>query len=476
MKSTALYPYHTRVSNFIADKQRVGIFTFFGGGKTYLSLKWLEDLSALGYEVFPTLVLVMKSLIDQWGEQIEEHSNFTYKLVQGTAEKRIQAFKAPADIYIANYDILRSPKIMQAAGISHRIWTTVAGKVKHSFKKDDRGSFSSVIIDESTMLKEARTQRFKVLYALCKDVPQRAILTGKPILEQAEEIFAQALFLDDGKMFGKSFWKFRDTYFAPGPPWSPYEWQLKDGAAKRIADKLSTCCIRIPKSEIASQLPPKLRIQIHFKFSKSVQQRYTQLRKKFSMELLEGGEFQTQWAVVKAQKMHEICAGIFYTPDGQYELVHTLKLDWLRENVPLMLKEGPILIWTNFVRLLPLIAAALAPIPLRIYRGSDPDSIRKKAVNDFQQGVVDVLVLSQKAGYAGLNLQRANQAVFVSTDYSAGDRENAEDRCHRIGSEMHDTVTYYDLVIENSIDTVIRDVHKNKLNMAEAILKHIQEG
>lgn len=483
MKSTALYPYHTRVSAFAKDKPRVGIFVGYGGGKTYLSLQWLEDIYRWRCQYHPSLapplpalVLTLKSAITQWGEQIEQHSNFSYSLIRGTAEQRVKAFKAKADISVAGYDLFRSPAMLKAFGMTHSIETTHDGKVKHYFKGTERTGLRTVIVDESTLLKEARTQRFKSLRVPCMQMTYRAILTGKPILEKPEEIFAQMLFLDDGETFGKSFWKFRYTYFTEGPPWSPYDWELKPGAAQQIANRLNRLCIRIPEEEVSAELPPKRYIRIHFEMPKSVRQRYKQLKKDFCTELLEEGSvYTTQWAIGRSQKMHQLCQGVFYKDDGLYDLFHTLKLDWLRENVPFMLKEGPILIWTHLVRLIPLIAASLKPIPLRVYKGEGMnDAQREKAKKDFQSGKVNVLILSERMGYAALDLWQANKAIFVSTDHRAGDRDNAEKRCHRIGSEIHDTVTYYDLVFKDSMDEVVLDTIKGKLNMAEEILKHVR--
>jgi SNF2 family DNA or RNA helicase len=472
MKSTPRFPFQERVSNFVANKSRTGIFVFYGGGKTYLSLKWLEDLLNSGRDVFPCLVLALKSLVPQWAKQITEHSNFTCQMIQGTAAKRLKAFKIPSNIYIANYDFLRSPTILEAADITYKEWTA-AGKRRFSYKNKSKSMFKSVIVDESTSLKEARNKRFKSLYALCGEIEHRALLTGKPILEEPDEIFSQLLFLDDGATFGKSYWKFRDTYFTPGPPWRPYAWDLKFGAEKAIADKLNECCICVSKTEIENELPPKIFIPVKFKLPSKTRKVYEQLRKDFEAELPSGKYYETIWATVRAQKMQQLCQGILYTEDG-YELFHTIKLDWLRDNIPLMVRESPILIWTNLLRLIPLIQDAISPIPHRTYFGNMKTQDKNKAINDFQTGKVSVLILSQAAGYAGLDLWQAGQAVFVSTDYRADWRENALDRCHRIGSEIHESVTYYDLIMEDSTDEIILEALAGKMKMSNAILKHVR--
>ncbi len=482
MKSSALYPFHTRVSEFAADKPKVGIFVGYGGGKTYLSLKWLEDIYKWRCQYhpswpspFPVLVLTLKTGIHHWGQQIEEHSSFTYVMVRGSAAHRVDMFKIKADIYIASYDLFRSPAMLEAFKMIHSLETTHNGKVKHYFKSTAKTGIHTVIVDESTTLKNARNQRFKALRVPCKQMSYRALLTGKPILEKAEEIWGQMLFLDDGATFGSSFWKFRNTYFSEGPPWDPYTWTLKPGAEQKIAAKLNRSCIRVSKAEVSEQLPPKRYIKVPFEMPKSVRTRYDQLRDEFYMETLDGDTFETKWAPARSQKMHQLCQGIFYKGEDEYELIHTLKLDWLYENIPLMLKEGPVLIWTHLVRLIPLIAKVLSPIPLRIYKGFGmDDDQRDEAETAFKSGKVDLLILSERMGYAVLDLWRANQAVFYSTDYPAGFRDNAEDRCHRIGSEIHNAVTYYDLLFKDSMDEVVLDTIKQKLNMSEEILKHIR--
>lgn len=473
MKSKALYPFQTTVSEFIRDKPRAGIFVGYGGGKTYLSLKWLEDLQNSVNDSLPCLVVALKSLIYQWGEQIKQHSNFTYTLIEGTTKQRMSLLTLDADIVVINYDLLRSPKILEMAGMVHKTWYR-KGKLQHSFKATSATRFNSVIVDESTLLKEARTQRFKALYAFCKRLQYRTILTGKPILEQPEDIFSQMLFLDDGKTFGKAFWHFRNQFFVPGPPWQPYDWTLKPAAEKQIAAKLSQSCIYIPEEVVNKELPPTRHIKIHFEMPKSVRERYEELRRDFSMELLSGKTYETNWAVTRSQKMHQLCQGIVYTKEG-YELHHQLKLDWLHENIPFMLKNGPILIWTDLVRWLPLLGTQLLlDIPYRIFTGEMTSKQRMQAIKDFQTGEVDVLLLSQQAGHKGLDLWRANQAVFVSTGYWADARANAEKRCHRIGSEIHEHVTYYDLVMKNSLDETILKAIEEKLDMAESIMRHIK--
>jgi SNF2 family DNA or RNA helicase len=409
-----------------------------------------------GEVMFPALVLSPKTVIPHWVSEIEKHSTFLGVPVQGTSARRVQCLGEKGDIYVVNYDAVRSPPVYEALS---------------------RMTFKTVIADESTLLKEARTQRWKLLQKLLKDVPHKAILTGKPIVEAPEEIFAQALFLDGGEMLGSSFWKFRWAYFMPPPPWKPYDWVLRPGSHEAIAERLKANCILIPKEVILKELPPKVYETIELEMPKATRKMYEELRKDFQATLPSGIEFQTMWAMVRSQKLHQLCQGVFYKETGGYECIDSVKLDWLRENIPFLIKEGPVLVWTHLLACVERIATMMSDtgFPYATYQGSMSDEEKHAKERLFQEGKIRVLVLSEGSGYMGLDLPQATTAIFFSTDYKAGWRENAEDRCHRIGSEIHSKVVYIDLCMKSSIDSVVLKAIKSKQDVAEMILRHIKD-
>ena len=501
MKSSSLYPYMDRVDNFTKDKPQIGMFVFYGGGKTYMSLKWLERLYLARKQIFPVLVLTMGTLIEQWGEEIKKHCARKFSLVQGNINNRLKALESYAEIYVLNYDIIRSPKVHHVLEHLH---------------------FRTVIADESVMLKEARTKRFKTWKKLLKDTPFRALLTAKPIQEYTTDIWAQLLFLDKGQTLGTSFWAFRYKYFDPGPPWDPYKWVLKNGAGDAIAKLLNHKCIQIKQEEIADQLPPKIFNPVYFKMPEITRALYKELNEEFAVTLPSGHKYETKWAMGKAAKMHQLCQGFMYytawrekwyyevdvkakyndkcyislqvhkstldnkPPNAEYwqecganwEDIDHVKLDWIEENLPLIIGEGPVLIWSCFKAMQYRIAKLLGKmkLPFGCIRSKLTQQERVLAVTDFNNGRYDILLLAQQTAAPGLNLQRANHAIFTCTDFKAALRENAEMRCFRLGSEIHEHITYTDLIIKNSVDEVVLNAISNKLDIAEQVLIHMQKG
>ena len=448
MKLAARHLYQEKVAKAIEGRVRVGILVYYGGGKTYLALRWLEGIGR-----FPCLVLCPKSAITQWGSEIEKFTSFTYSCVEGSTEKREKALLTDAQIYIANYDAIRS-------GL---IFATMQQKL-----------FRTVIADESTMLKEARTLRFRRLYSFCRYVPCRTILTGRIVTERPEELFAQLLFLDDGETFGRSYWKFRFTYFDEPPPWNPYKWRLKIGASQVLAKKLSDKCIVVPEETVAAQLPPTQHVRVHFELTPKERSDYNQLKEEFALDFPDGARYETMWVLARGAKLHQLASGFIYREATEPYVYNTRKVEWIVENISELLVRGSVVVWTSYCVAQRIISEALkkANIPHAIVGGELSPQWLKGELDKFLSGNTGVLLIMEQIGYAALNLQCAPTNIFHDCTFSAAMRENAEKRTHRIGSEK--TVFYYDLVTKKTLDETVLDAIQQKKDMAEAILKHVR--
>lgn len=468
MISQPKYEFQARANKEAAGKTRVVFSAYYGAGKTYLSLQWLDNLITAGRDIFPVLVLCTKDLIPQWAQQIYEHSHFTCLEVSGTnvTQKVAKLSRTDKQIFLLNYDAYRSAPVHRV--LRTRVWRTL-------------------IVDESTALKETRTRRWEVLYKWCKQIPFKAFLTGRIITEDPTGAFGQMKFLDDGATFGNSFWNFRYKYQMPGPPWAPYDWTLKPGAAKQIADRLKLRCIFITKKELDEQLPPIEVQRIKFDWPKALRKKYVHLKNDFEIDLDDGTHFDTQWAVVKGTKLHQLCQGFIYVPRTVIEnekekiirdthYVHTLKVDWLRENLSYILERGPVLIWSAFkpplLQFQKMIEKDLK-LDTGLVMGGQSDKLNQGNIEKFKQDNLDILLLSQAKACRGLDLWRAATAIFTSRSFSVEENENAARRCLRSGSEIHDKILYINLLMEKSTDIVVLDSLANKLDISNEILKHV---
>jgi len=229
---------------------------------------------------------------------------------------------------------------------------------------------------------------------------------------------------------------------------------------------------------------------VEFDWPKALRKRYVQLREDFEFELDDGTSFTTKWAMGKANKLHQLCQGFMYInqydPEAMERVIgrevhnfHNLKYDWLQEELPYILKRGPVLIWSYLqeplFRCQEMIRDKLKMDCGLIIGGKGTDKQSEKAEMDFKSGKTDILVLSQAKAARGLDLWRAATAIFFCRNFSTELNENAAKRCYRSGSEIHDKILYINLMMKKSTDTAIKKAILEKLSISDAILNHLNQ-
>jgi SNF2 family DNA or RNA helicase len=102
--------------------------------------------------------------------------------------------------------------------------------------------------------------------------------------------------------------------------------------------------------------------------------------------------------------------------------------------------------------------------------GASKDRI--KLVNQFNEDpAVRVFVGQIDVAGQGINLTGASHVLFLSNNYSYGDRVQAEDRIHRIGQTNN--CTYIDVVYRSSVDAAVLRVLQKKENLASMLSNDI---
>src|SRR5206468_5023829 len=107
-------------------------------------------------------------------------------------------------------------------------------------------------------------------------------------------------------------------------------------------------------------------------------------------------------------------------------------------------------------------AAAAAGLRVGYVVGGQSMKDRTATVDAFQAGDLDLICATTGAGGVGITLTAASTVVFLQRPWSLVESLQAEDRCHRIGSEIHDSIEIVDIVAANTIDTRVRSVLREK--------------
>ena len=93
---------------------------------------------------------------------------------------------------------------------------------------------------------------------------------------------------------------------------------------------------------------------------------------------------------------------------------------------------------------------------------------RRDLIETYNEGNVNVFLLSTRAGGLGINLTRADTVILHDLDFNPESDKQAIDRAHRIGQTR--PVTVYKFCCEGSVDEDIFNRCHQKSKIADAVL------
>lgn len=112
-----------------------------------------------------------------------------------------------------------------------------------------------------------------------------------------------------------------------------------------------------------------------------------------------------------------------------------------------------------------------AGIPYYLLTGATPKEKRIQLVHQFNEGDVQVFLISLKAGGTGLNLTGADVVIHYDPWWNLAAQNQAADRAHRIGQEKE--VTVYRMIMRGTIEERKKDLAESVLAGSETSLSHL---
>ena len=147
------------------------------------------------------------------------------------------------------------------------------------------------------------------------------------------------------------------------------------------------------------------------------------------------------------------------------------KLDRMEELVEEALENGKqVVIFSNWTQMTNVIWERLyqKTHKISVITGQTKDNERQDAVDLFQSGRSKIMVGTIGAMGTGLTLTAGTVEIFMDEPWNRALKEQAEDRCHRVGTK--ENVTIYTLLCKDTIDEKIHDLVVRKGELADAIV------
>ena len=447
------------------NKENFAYFMEMGTGKTKVLIDNMSMLYDKG-KIDGALIIAPKGVVKTWYEQelpnhLPTHIENTLVLWQSNITKTQQE---KLDTLFENSGDLRI-LIQNVEAFS----TEKGVKFAESFLNSRR---CLMAIDESTTIKTPTAQRTKNIISLGKHARYRRILTGSPITKNPLDLYTQCEFLDPWLLDFASYYSFRNRY-------AEMKTMHVRGRSIQVvkefrhlgelSDTVKQFSYRVLKEDCLD-LPPKNFIKRHITLTLEQQKVYKQM-KEHALAILNGKTTTTMTVLTQLMRLHQITCGHFTADDGSVQSVKSNRMNELMSILEEI--DGKAIIWANYQRdienIVNDITKKYGPESVVDYYGLTPQEDRQDNIRKFQNDPeCRFLIGTPQTGGYGITLTQANTVIYYSNGYDLEKRLQSEDRAHRIGQKK--TVTYIDLICEDTIDEKIVKALRDKINIASEVM------
>lgn len=412
--------YQQKALNYLVKHPCSALLADPGTGKTSIMLaliKWLRNTEPSNR----ILVVSLRSVIlEAWPGELEKWDQFRtlkHSIIQGP--RRIDAALSDADFYLINPELLT--------------WAQATGLLS---------TFDTVVVDESSIIKNPGAMRTKILCKLAPGLARRHIMTGSPTPNSLRDYFSQQYFLDQGRALGKSITAFERKWLIDvAPKGVKYsKWAPRHGAFEAVCTLVEPSVFRLDGEKLL-ELPELVYNDLAVQLSSAVLTEYRTTVKASRNAAL---------AFLAARQM----AGGFW-PDNK-GMLHEAKLHRLERLVDELSGE-PLVIFFSFRAEGEAIAARFR-CPL-VYGGTTGSS---QTFASWNRGELPVVALSPAVCGHGLNLQDGGHHVcWYSLPTNQDHYFQANRRLRRQG-QAAPRVFVHRLMAATTVDATLSDMLMGK--------------
>lgn len=457
----------------LATGAKVGLFSETGAGKTVV----VAGASKL-YELTPVLIVCPPSVLYNWKIELSRFGIEAVILDGGKTQrdKVMEAFDPElTPVLICSYGIAKSLTRYAPYGSTSLKRCNACGgqldipeeKCQVHEKWLNTIPWKVTVVDECHRIRDPHTDQTRAIWYLMHVSPYTWGLTGTPMQDNATELWSLLHGLDPVEH--PSSTKFRDRYLSQSKTfWGTTE---VTGILPQRRAEFDDVTQWHWRRDVKSGMPEVVHEIRTTTMGAKAAKAYAQMKKQLMAEVGltgtdETGVLLADNHMVKHGRLRVLANATVEVDDNDHVTLHepSAKLDLMEDT--LNDYDEPLLLWFSSVKLLKLAQARLdkrneeltakggSPIPYVTIHGETSARARQQAVEDFQSGKVDRILLNPAAGGEGITLTRARVSINVMRPDSSIQDTQARGRNLRYGVE-YDELIEVDLI---TLDTVEEDL------------------
>ena len=446
-------------SLWASDMPGAALISEMGTGKSLTAIALIRAMQ------FKRVLLVSgaKSMVPEWGDMVREEScgRLNSHVLEGSTVQKAAQLK----------ELHETGRPFVAIVNVESYWREPLGKIIESIPWD------AMMVDESQRIKSPSSRQSKFAHKLARKFPnmKRLILTGTPLHNSPLDVYGQFRFVD-ARIFGTNYDAFKNEYAVQvnigRGIWIVTDYKNLD----KLAEKMHKVSFRVDDSvlKLPELLPPIVRrVDLTPKNMKV----YKELEKEFVVDFrldkwnehdAEGVTI-TPTILARMARLQQITSGILPSINDYGEEVinqiGTEKRDALQDLLEELNERVPVVVFARFKHDL----AQIRGVAEALKRPYLEQSGRTHQWREFRDRDDNCIIgVQTRAGGAGIQLQRANYAIFYSHVQSLGDYQQAVKRLHRPGQTKPTFV--YHLVANNTIDGKITAALKAKADIGRFVV------
>jgi SNF2 family DNA or RNA helicase len=414
-----------------------------GLGKTLQMIAHLCAEKASGRSELPSLVVAPTSVVSNWRRELERFApHLAVTLMYGPERRHARAAIAHSDVVLTSYAVL-----LRDADLFGEL------------------DFACVVLDEAQAIKNPRSRAAQLAKTLSSE--QRICLSGTPIENNLHELWSLFDMAVPGLLGSEE--QFRHFYRVP------IEQERNNERLLALRSQVAPYLLRRMKEQVASELPQKTEVIVPVELRGRQRELYESIRiaahEKVRAALRKQGIAQSTITILGAlTRLRQLCCDPRLVPGAQARETHeSAKYERLLELLREQRERGRcVLLFSQFTSMLQLISHGLGEqgVAHALLTGATQD--RERQVRAFQNGDVDLFLISLKAGGTGLNLTRADTVVHYDPWWNPAAQDQATDRAHRIGQDK--PVFVHRLIVAGSVEERMLGLQRRKRLLAGAVI------
>ena len=429
-----------------------------GLGKSLCTLATVVKRMELGQVNKCLVIVAVNGLKFTWEHEIEKHLvGYKCKILgnrqnskgvwqtKGSKEKLedLKTIDDDVQFYITNIETIRDKKI------TDRLVRLL-----------DKGVFNCIVVDEIHKCNSVSAQQTKALLKLENHVKYSYLLTGTILMNKPDDLYTPL------KITGaqeSNFTQFKQRYNVYGGfgGWAVVGHKHLD----ELQAKLSSVSKRLKKEEVLKELPPKTYKEEFIEMGA----KQSKIYKDVLADIITNID-NISLSVDPLAQMIRLRQATADTSILSSTVKESVKFDRALELINDIIDSGEsVIVFSNWETVISNFRAYLKKNKLEsaVVTGKVTDresELKKFSTKDF----CHVILGTVGALGTGYTLNKASNVIFLDEPWTKAVKEQAEDRCHRIGQKNN--VTIYTLICKDTIDERVHSIVKKKGAMGDALV------